>query len=177
MSEIDTSTTNAEMHLDAAEDVIQNYAQDNREVPGIKVLRLVLAERDALKEVLESEGDVATIAHLQGFGQAREEIRTLTAEVARLREAQPSVQCYWDADDREMGWREPWEILETSDWGTISEIEHVAVVERTFEALLPAAEDSDSDDEFHVCEQTREAAEMKISAEIKRRAALKGTDS
>ncbi|MEM8970941.1 MAG: hypothetical protein AAGD43_02600 [Pseudomonadota bacterium] len=82
------------------------------------------------------------------------------------------VQCYWDADDREYGHSDPWEIVEHKEPGVISTIEHVAVVGVTFEAYLHPAEDSDTDDEFHVVEDTYEAAEAAIAKERMRRDAI-----
>ncbi|MEP0155221.1 hypothetical protein [Pseudophaeobacter sp.] len=83
-----------------------------------------------------------------------------------------SVQCYWNGDDREFGHSDPSEILGDIEPGAIVEIEHVAVVDVTYEARLRAAEDAEHDEDFEVCENTREAAEAAITAEQSRRAAL-----
>ncbi|MEQ3679247.1 hypothetical protein [Pseudophaeobacter sp.] len=83
-----------------------------------------------------------------------------------------SVQCYWNGDDREYGHSDPSEILDDIESGAVVEIEHVAVVDVTYEARLPAAEDAEYDDDFKVCENTREAAEAAITAEQSRRAAI-----
>lgn len=79
------------------------------------------------------------------------------------------VECYWDAEDREHGHSDPYDIIDYKNHGSISEIEHVAVVKVTFQGLLPAAEDSDCVNDFEVCEKTREAAEAKMQTEITRR--------
>ena len=79
------------------------------------------------------------------------------------------VTCYWDADDRDIGYDGPAEILYRYGHGIVCEIEHVAVVKTTFEAFLPPAEDADSDDDWQVVADTREAAEAAMAAELERR--------
>lgn len=99
----------------------------------------------------------------------------LADEIERLR-AQHTVQCFWNGNDREIGYGDPSEILQGHIDGAVIEIEHVAVVDTTYEARLPAADDAEYDDDFEVCEQTREAAEAAVSAEIARRDSLATTN-
>lgn len=87
----------------------------------------------------------------------------------------PEICCYWYADDREVGYMSPSDILSYSDYGEVAEIEHVAIVKTTFEARLPPADDADTDDDFGVIEDTREAAEAKIAAELARRQGVSAT--
>ena len=94
------------------------------------------------------------------------------AEARLKKECGFFVHCYWDANDREIGHFDICEILDAYDFGTVAEIEHVAVIAKTFEAQLPPADDSETDDLFEVCEHTQEAAEAKVAAEISRRATL-----
>lgn len=102
---------------------------------------------------------------------------TLRQQLAEEREKVARVECYWDADDREIGHLDICEILENCGPGEVAEIEHVAVVATTFEAFLPAADDAETDDQFEVCEDTREAAEAKVAQELARRAALSTTEA
>lgn len=109
--------------------------------------------------------------------QAADRIEELKAKLAKAEarlknERGLVVRCYWDAADREIGHLDICEILDAYDFGTVAEIEHVAVISTTFEAQLPPADDSETDDLFEVCEHTREAAEAKVAAEISRRTTL-----
>lgn len=83
-----------------------------------------------------------------------------------------AIVCFWNADNREVGWPTPSDILAEENDGTVIEIEEVAIVRSSFQARLPAADDADSDDDFDVCADTREEAERLIQAELDRRAAL-----
>ena len=100
------------------------------------------------------------------------EAKLAKAEARLKKECGFFVHCYWDANDREIGHFDICEILDAYDFGTVAEIEHVAVIAKTFEAQLPPADDSETDDLFEVCEHTQEAAEAKVAAEISRRATL-----
>lgn len=83
-----------------------------------------------------------------------------------------TIVCFWNADNREVGWPTPSDILAEENDGTVIEIEEVAVVRRSFQARLPAADDADSDDDFDVCADTRQEAERLVNAELDRRDAL-----
>lgn len=116
-------------------------------------------------------------AFRQQIVDAETEAATLRQQLAEEREKVARVECYWDADDREIGHLDICEILENCGPGEVAEIEHVAVVATTFEAFLPAADDAETDDQFEVCEDTREAAEAKVAQELARRAALSTTEA
>lgn len=90
-----------------------------------------------------------------------------------LKECGFRIRCYWDAQDRELGYSDVSEILDKYPYGSVIEVEHVAVIASTFEAILPAAHDAETDDFFEVSECTREAANDRISAEITRRDAIR----
>lgn len=90
-----------------------------------------------------------------------------------------SCHWYWPADDTssEMCAGCAPEVVQNAyEWdtptGEVIEVSRGGVVETTFCASLPPADDSDSDDEFWVEEDTLEAAKAKIEAERERRAAL-----
>jgi hypothetical protein len=65
-------------------------------------------------------------------------------------------------------------------WGTpdgsVIAVARGGVVEVTYCAALPPADDADSDDDFWVEEATEEAARQKIADELSRRAAIKEAD-
>lgn len=82
------------------------------------------------------------------------------------------VTCYWDAKDRDIGYYGVNDIMEKYGHGEIVEIEHVAIVETTFHASLPAAPDSDSDDDWEFEGNSVEEVEAALTAEQARRAAL-----
>lgn len=82
----------------------------------------------------------------------------------------PKIICYWNANDREYGHHTTYDLMEDGP-GAVFEIEHVAVVKRTFEAWLPPAEDAGSDN-FEIVADTKEECQRLLDAEVSRRAAL-----
>lgn len=88
----------------------------------------------------------------------------------------PSFDWYWPEDDTSSDACAdgPWQIAENIDAkpGEVFGYARGGVVEVRYFGSLPAAEDSDSDDEFEVDEPTREAAEAKMAVEVARRAAI-----
>ncbi|PWR24542.1 hypothetical protein [Zavarzinia aquatilis] len=84
----------------------------------------------------------------------------------------PQVTCYWDADDREVGYESPCDIVECRDDGDIAEVEHLAIVDRTFHVTLPPAPDVDDDDEWNFVGRSLPEAQEALAAEQARRAAL-----
>ncbi len=89
-----------------------------------------------------------------------------------------SCHWYWPSDDTssETCAGCPSEVVQNLyEWdtpaGTVIEVSRGGVVETTFCASLPPADDSESDDEFWVEETTFDAARNKIEAEKTRRAA------
>ena len=105
---------------------------------------------------------------------------TLRARLASCEAALARCGWYWPEDDTssEMCGESAQEIVQNAyDWtpehaGDIVAVARGGIVEVTYCASLPAADDADSDDDFWVEEQTHEAAKAKIEAEQARRAAL-----
>jgi hypothetical protein len=100
----------------------------------------------------------------------------LKAELDRMMNA---CRWYWPDDDTssEACADCPQEVVQNVyEYGPgVGEVVAVArggVVDVTYCAAIPPAEDSDSDDDFWVEEKTEEAAKAKIDAELARRAAL-----
>ena len=97
--------------------------------------------------------------------------------MARLERQLRACQWYWPEDDTssETCADSAQEVVqnaydyETPEGGIVA-IARGGVVEVTYCAYLPPADDSDSDDDFWVEEETREAAKAKIDAELARRA-------
>lgn len=123
--------------------------------------------------VLEPTQAAAEITRL------RSENAELVAERDTLKKTVRSCQWYWpEGDTTEDNCASgPQEVVESLyGWSTpTGEVVAVArggIVDITYCAALPPAEDADSDDEFWVEECTQEAAQEKIDAEIKRREAL-----
>ncbi|MFB9794516.1 hypothetical protein EV665_13144 [Shinella granuli] len=96
------------------------------------------------------------------------------AEIARLRKIIAECQWYWPGNDTSGDYCEgsAWEVVEANAArpGDVTEVKRGGVVEVMFCASLPAAEDSDSDDDFWVQEKTEDEARAKIEAENLRRA-------
>lgn len=113
-----------------------------------------------------------------------EDLRSLLADraaqaerMARLERKLRACQWYWPeydtssetcADSAQEVVQNAYD-YETPEGGIVA-IARGGVVEVTYCAYLPPADDSDSDDDFWVEEETREAAKAKIDAELARRA-------
>lgn len=94
-------------------------------------------------------------------------------ELERMKKVIDACDWHWPADDTSEDSCEvsPWDIIEYHcvEDGDIVEILRGGVVETMFCARLPPADDSDTDDDFEVCEATYEAAKAAIDAERTRR--------
>ena len=75
------------------------------------------------------------------------------------------VVCYWDANDREYGTATSKEIADAHE-GEVCEVEHVAIVNTTYECVLP---ETDEFEEVHIIADTLEEAEALRAAELDRR--------
>lgn len=138
-------------------------------------------------EVLEAHaqfgGEIPEMLRLYAYEGTRQELATLRSDNERLgRERDEALKklarCdwYWPEDDTssEACNESPWEIVEsyTDSRGQVVAVSRGGVIETRFYASLPAAEDSDSDDNFDVNEATEAEASAKIASELARRAAL-----
>lgn len=110
------------------------------------------------------------------------ETRAEAAEKTLAEEKATIAKCQWywpeDDTDSEHCTYSPREVVELAyGWGGMTgEVVAVArggIVEVTYCAALPPADDSGSDDEFFVEEKTEADAKAKINAEIERRAAIR----
>ncbi len=133
------------------------------------------------KTALNKIADRGTVLALRDANDAKE---AAEAERDALKNKLASCQWYWPEDDTESEncQSSPGDVVEAMyGWETPSgEVVAVArggIVEVTYCAALPPADDADSDDWFWVEERTREAAQEEIAAEIKRRAALSTTNA
>lgn len=106
-------------------------------------------------------------------------LRAAGEREAELRKKLDACQWYWPEDDTgsENCAGHPAEVVEAQyGWctptGEVVAVARGGIVEVTYCASLPPADDSDSDDEFWVEEATEEAAIAKIKAELDRRALL-----
>lgn len=106
------------------------------------------------------------------------ELDRLKEENERMRSQLNGCDWYWPEDDTSSDSCAdgPWQIAENVDLdqAEILAYSRGGVVETRYYAFLLPADDADSDDNFEVDCSTREDAEAGISAEIARRAALKG---
>lgn len=93
-------------------------------------------------------------------------IARLRAENERLRKIINSCHWYWDAEDCEECYHDPWDIVNDADDGVICEVWRGGMVETMFVARV-------GDD--CVNEPSMDAAQAKVS-ELKARAALEGSD-
>jgi len=103
-------------------------------------------------------------------------VRLETVE-ARLERKLRACQWYWPEDDTssEACADSAQEVVQSAyeydiPTGDIIAVARGGVVDVAYCAYLPPADDSDSDDDFWVEEETREAAKKKIDAELARRA-------
>lgn len=119
---------------------------------------------------------------------ARAILADRAAQAERIRELERQLRgCtwYWPEDDTssETCTESAQEVVQNAyDYNTpeggVVAIARGGVVEVTYCAYLPPADDSDSDDDFWVKEETREAAKAKIDAELARRAlSQEGSDA
>lgn len=105
-------------------------------------------------------------------------IEALEAENAELRKKLSGCQWYWPEDDTssEACADSPQEVVQNIyDWShpekpSVIAVARGGVVEVTYCATLPPADDADSDDDFWIEAETEEAAQALIDAEIARRA-------
>lgn len=106
------------------------------------------------------------------------ELDRLKEENERMRAQLNGCDWYWPEDDTSSDACAdgPWQIAENVDLDQAEILAYLrgGVVETRYYAFLPPADDADSDDNFEVDCSTREDAEAGISAEIARRAAIKG---
>ncbi|MFZ2869873.1 hypothetical protein [Zavarzinia sp.] len=84
----------------------------------------------------------------------------------------PRVTCYWDPECEEPGASHIEDLLNNYDHGEIAEIEHVAVVDRTFHVALPPAPDAGDDEGWSFVGRTFGEAAEALAAEQAHRAAL-----
>lgn len=101
-------------------------------------------------------------------------IAALTAENERLRKIIDGCDWYWPADDTSEDlcascWQEA---MEHGAYGEVWEVARGGIVERMWCAVLPPAPDAEDDDDFEICEDTADAAEAKLAAELERRARI-----
>jgi len=108
--------------------------------------------------------DIGARLRSQGDVEAADYIAKLTAIIA-------GCQWHWPEDDTSSDscYDDPLEILDGEAYGTVVAISRGGVVETRYYAVLPAADDSGSDDDFVVNEPTEAAAEAAITAERARR--------
>ncbi len=105
-------------------------------------------------------------------------IADLEAKLAVAEKRLNGCQWYWPESDTssECCGESAQEIVQNAyDWtannaGEVVAVARGGIVEVTYCASLPPADDADSDDDFWVQESTKEAAEEKIAAELVRRA-------
>jgi len=99
-------------------------------------------------------------------------LREAADEIERLAAMQaPRPTIFWDYEDPECGYSDPGEILDRYSDGEIIRIDAGAVLETTFAARLPAADDAGRDDPWEVEADTLEEAEALVTAELVRRQA------
>jgi hypothetical protein len=108
------------------------------------------------------------------------------AQAERIRELERQLRgCtwYWPEDDTssETCTESAQEVVQNAyDYktpeGEVVAVARGGVVAVSYCAYLPPADDSDSDDDFWIEENTREAAKAKIDAELARRSALGGNN-
>ena len=161
--------------------------------PGVEAwLKKNWALREAAAsriEALEAENAALRIDHgrlqtkamgaVDVANAAEADLAALRAEVERLRQTEKSCQWYWPygATESENCADCPSEVVQSAyGWeaptGAVVAVARGGVVDVTYCAALPAADDADSDDEFWVEEASAVAAAEKIATELKRRAAL-----
>lgn len=99
------------------------------------------------------------------------EIAALREQVADLSRKVNGCQWYWPEDDTSSDAcvENPFQVLEWDKDGTVAAVSRGGIIETRYYAILPAAEDADSDDDFEVDEATHEAAQNKVNAELARR--------
>jgi hypothetical protein len=103
----------------------------------------------------------------------------LALQAEMLREVERKLrgcQWYWPEDDTSSDacMDSPWEALEYLKFGEVAAVSRGGVIETRYYAVLPPADDSDSDDDFEVDEATEAEATAKVRAELERRAKLEG---
>ena len=102
------------------------------------------------------------------------------AEIKRLKMIIANCDWYWPAEDTSSDayGGHPGEILENLPAGEVHAVSRGGVVETRFYAVLPPADDADSDDEFEVDEATELEALIRLKSEIDRRAEMtKGAEA
>lgn len=98
-------------------------------------------------------------------------LREAGAEIARLRGAlRPTL--FWDDNDPETGYSNPWEVVEQSPMGEIVAVRLGTTLGVRYFASLPAADDAESDDDWEAESDDAEVVESLVKAELARRAAL-----
>ncbi len=108
----------------------------------------------------------------------RASLEALEAENASLRKKLSGCQWYWPEDDTssEACADSAQEVVQNIyDWNhpeipSVVAVARGGIVEVTYCAALPPADDADSDDDFWIEAETEEAAQAMLDAEIARRA-------
>jgi len=104
-----------------------------------------------------------------------ERVAQLEAEVARL-QAKLTPTLFWNDDDPENGYCDPWDIVDESGWhkGTtaLCAVREGVELGIRYYAKMEAADDSDTDSDIEIIADTAAEAEAMIDTELARRAAL-----
>lgn len=138
-----------------------------------RIAGLVHTQRATAKILRESRAgyDPSWSDHMEAVA---DELERVTIELAKAKKSLASCDWYWPEDDTssEASCASASEVLDNVGPGHVVAVARGGVVEVTYCGFLPAADDSDSDDDFWVEEPTEAEASLKISQEKVRRAAL-----